>query len=38
MNRYIEIEDYDALAGLLVPGAVLEHYAFQNIDFGRNAA
>lgn len=24
MNRYIEIEDYDALAGLLVPGAV--HY------------
>lgn len=37
MKRYIEIEDYDALAGLLVPGAVLEHYAFQNIDFGRNA-
>ncbi len=37
MNRYIEIEDYDALLPLLVPGAVLEHYAFQNIEFGRSA-
>ena len=37
MNRYIEIESYDALLPLLVPGAVLKHYAFQNIEFGRNA-
>ena len=37
MNRYIEIESYDALLPLLVPGAVLRHYAFQNIEFGRNA-
>ena len=37
MNRYIEIENYDALQPLLLPGAVLEHYAFQNIEFGRNA-
>lgn len=37
MNRYIEIESYDALQPLIVPGAVLEHYAFQNIEFGRTA-
>ncbi len=37
MNKYIEIENYDALLLLIVPGAVLRHYAFQNIDFGRNA-
>ena len=37
MKQYIEIENYDALQPLLYPGAVLEHYAFQNIDFGRNA-
>ena len=37
MNRYIEIENYDALLPLIVPGAVLEHYAFQNIEFGRDA-
>ena len=37
MNKYIEIESYDALLPLLVPGAVLKHYAFQNIEFGRNA-
>ena len=37
MNKYIEIETYDALLPLLVPGAVLRHYAFQNIEFGRNA-
>ena len=37
MNKYIEIESYDALLPLLVPGAVLRHYAFQNIEFGRNA-
>ncbi|MBR5814023.1 MAG: hypothetical protein IKY37_06180 [Bacteroidaceae bacterium] len=37
MNRYIEIESYDALQALIAPGAVLEHYAFQNIEFGRNA-
>ena len=37
MNKYIEIESYDALLPLLVPGALLEHYAFQNIEFGRNA-
>ena len=37
MNTYIEIESYDALLPLLVPGALLEHYAFQNIEFGRNA-
>ena len=37
MKQYIEIESYDALQPLLYPGAVLEHYAFQNIDFGRNA-
>lgn len=37
MNRYIEIESYDALQPLLSPGALLEHYAFQNIEFGRNA-
>ena len=37
MNKYIEIETYDALLPLIVPGAVLRHYAFQNIEFGRNA-
>ena len=37
MNKYIEIESYDALSPLIVPGAVLRHYAFQNIEFGRNA-
>ena len=37
MKRYTEIENYDALLPLLVPGAVLRHYAFQNIEFGRNA-
>lgn len=37
MKKYIEIENYDALQPLLVPGAVLEHYAFQNLEFGRNA-
>ena len=37
MNRYIEIESYDALQPLMFPGALLEHYAFQNIEFGRNA-
>ena len=37
MDRYVEIESYDALQPLLYPGAVLEHYAFQNIEFGRNA-
>ena len=37
MNRYIEIETYEALQALIAPGAVLEHYAFQNIEFGRNA-
>ena len=37
MTHYIEIESYEALRPLLVPGAVLEHYAFQNIEFGRNA-
>ena len=37
MKKYIEIETYDALLPLLQPGAVLRHYAFQNIEFGRNA-
>ena len=37
MKQYVEIENYDALQPLIVPGAVLEHYAFQNIEFGRNA-
>ncbi|MBQ5752564.1 MAG: hypothetical protein IIV89_06950 [Bacteroidaceae bacterium] len=37
MKKYIEIESYDALQPLLSPGAVLRHYAFQNIEFGRNA-
>jgi predicted Rossmann-fold nucleotide-binding protein len=37
MNRYVEIENYDALQPLILPGALLEHYAFQNIEFGRNA-
>lgn len=37
MKQYIEIENHDVLQPLLYPGAVLEHYAFQNIDFGNNA-
>mgnify|MGYP003314143786 CR=1 FL=1 len=37
MNRYIEIENPDALAALLVPGTTLRHYAFQNLEFGREA-
>ena len=37
MNRYIEIESYDDLEHLLFPGNHIEHYAFQNIAFGRNA-
>ena len=37
MNRYIEIESYDALLPLIAPGALLKGYAFQNIEFGRNA-
>lgn len=37
MDRYIEIDSYDALQPLITPGAVFEHYAFQNIEFGRNA-
>lgn len=37
MNRYIEIENSDALATLLVPGTTFRHYAFQNIEFGREA-
>ena len=37
MKQYTEIENYDDLSQLIVPGALLEHYAFQNIEFGRNA-
>lgn len=37
MKQYTEIEKYDDLLPLLVPGNVLEHYAFQNIEFGRSA-
>ena len=37
MNHYIEIEDHETLQSLLQPGAVLEHYAFQNVEFGQNA-
>lgn len=37
MNRYIEIEKYETLIPLLSPGAQLEHYAFQNIEFGNDA-
>ena len=37
MNRYKEIESHEALLPLIYPGAVLRHYAFQNIEFGRNA-
>lgn len=36
MKQYTEIENYDDLSQLIVPGALLEHYAFQNIEFGRN--
>ena len=37
MNPYIEIENPDALAALLVPGTAIRHYAFQNLEFGREA-
>ena len=37
MNRYIEIENPEALATLLVSGATLRHYAFQYIEFWREA-
>ena len=37
MDKYIEIENYNAIAELIVPGQVFRHYAFQNIEFGRDA-
>lgn len=37
MGNYIEIESYDAIREHLVPGKVFHHYAFQNIEFGREA-
>lgn len=37
MNRYREIESKEALRPLIEPGRVLEHFAFQNIKFGKEA-
>ena len=37
MDKYTEIENYNAIAELIVPGHIFRHYAFQNIEFGREA-
>ncbi len=37
MNRYKEIESEEALRPLIQQGGIIEHYAFQNIQFGNNA-
>lgn len=37
MNSYREIDTYDTLLPLLEVGSTLQHYAFQRIDFGREA-
>ena len=37
MDNYIEIEKYEDIAGLMVPGHIFRHYAFQNIEFRREA-
>ncbi len=36
MDKYIEIDNYNTIAELIVPGQVFRHYAFQNIEFGRD--
>ncbi len=37
MDNYIEIESYEAVVALIAPGMVFRHYAFQNVEFGREA-
>lgn len=37
MENYIEIESYEAIVEHIVPGRVFRHYAFQNVEFGREA-
>ena len=37
MNRYREIESEEALRPLMEPRRILEHFAFQNITFGKDA-